>query len=134
MTPDTSATGRLVAAQRPRRAARCGGRSPRRKGTGGERELVELLKAAGIPARRVPLSGSMKASGFGGDVLVQDGDGEQAWEVKRRGHGFKRIEAWLEDAAAVAFRTDRGRWCVCLRLADYLRDRAPAGRPQEAKP
>ena len=92
----------------------------RRKGSVGEREIVKILKAARIAARRVPLSGSMSATGFGGDVLVRDGDGEARWEVKRRGQGFKRIERWLEDAAVVAFRGDRQEWFATLRLDDLI--------------
>ena len=95
----------------------------RRKGSNGEREIVAILNDHGLPARRVPLSGAMSATGFGGDVLVKDGDGECTWEVKRRGQGFKRLEAWMEEATVVAFRADRGDWCVCLRLDDYLKDR-----------
>ncbi len=37
-------------------------------------------RAAGIEARRVPLSGAMSSTGFGGDVLVRDGDGEARWK------------------------------------------------------
>ena len=86
----------------------------------GEREIVELLQAAGIEARRVPLSGSMSSTGFGGDVLVRDGDGESRWEVKRRGQGFKKIERWLEDAQVLAFRGDRQEWYATLRLSALI--------------
>ena len=105
-------------------------RGRRIKGSVGEREIVAILQAAGIEARRVPLSGSMSATGFGGDVLVRDkpehGEarweaGESRWEVKRRGQGFVRLEKWLEDAEVLAFRADRGEWMCCLRL-DYLVD------------
>ena len=91
----------------------------RLKAAVGERELVAILIAAGLEARRVPLSGAMSKTGFGGDVLVRDGagDGEARWEVKRRGQGFKRIEGSLCDAEVVAFRGDRQEWFVCLRLA-----------------
>jgi len=86
------------------------------KGSIGEREIVSILQSAGIEARRVPLSGAMSATGFGGDVLVRDGAGEARWEVKRRGQGFVRLEKWLEDAEVLAFRADRGTWMCCLRL------------------
>jgi Holliday junction resolvase len=44
------------------------GKSPRQKGDRLERELVKLLEAAGIPAKRVPLSGS--ARGYPGDITA----------------------------------------------------------------
>jgi len=105
----------------------------RQKGSRGERELVRILTEAGIPARRVPLSGAMWATGFGGDLLVGEAPvshgnilfeagTEVRWEVKRR-RGFASIYKWLEDAAVLAFRGDRGEWVVVLRLDDYLKDR-----------
>lgn len=122
-----------------------GGKSPRRKGDRSERELVELLREMGYSARRIPQSGS--AVDFKGDVLVGDRCGsptcvagvnnypvrdncynckgtgiepgsEEQWEVKRRAGAFKLIDRWLDEAHAVAFRRDRGEWCVCLRLKD----------------
>jgi hypothetical protein len=85
------------------------------KGNRGEYELRDLFLARGIPARRVPLSGS--APDLPGDLIVNE---DQTWEVKRRGQGFKRVYSWLQDSYAVAFRADRSEWCVCLRLDDYL--------------
>ena len=95
------------------------GRSSRTKGCNAERELVHLLTSLGFSARRVPLSGSMSATGFAGDVLVKDGLGEERWEVKRRSQGFKKIYDWLSDASVVAVRSDRNGWIVCMRLEDW---------------
>jgi hypothetical protein len=39
-----------------------GGRSPKRKGNGFEREVVAVLQELGLAAERVPLSGSVKTS------------------------------------------------------------------------
>ena len=131
-----------------------GGKASRRKGDIGERELVHLLNGARIrartlTARRVPLSGAMKATGFGGDLLVGEGcqncdgigsgedvngkwhcedcDGtgtepctEEQWEVKRRAQGFRRIYEWLQDCQVLAFRGDRKEWIVCIRLDDLI--------------
>jgi len=107
-------------------------RGRRIKGSQGVRELVKILNEAGVPARSVPLSGAMSSTGFGGDVLVGEppvpGRGgmvlgpEQRWEVKRR-RGFASIYKWLEDAAVLAFRGDRGEWIVTMRLDTYLKDR-----------
>jgi len=90
----------------------------RRKGNRGERELVQLLNEHGIEARRVPLSGS--DPNYPGDVIVGNGDDEQTWQVKRRGQGFVRLQRWLQDYDVLAFRTDRGRWLVCLPLDAWL--------------
>ena len=105
-------------------------RGCRIKGSVGEREIVALLQTAGIEARRVPLSGAMKTTGFGGDVLVRDGEGEARWEVKRRGQGFKRLEGWLEDAKVVAFRADHGEWMCCVRLDSLVKLMRPDGYNQ----
>lgn len=127
------------------------GKPSRDKGNRMERELVHILTAAGIPARRVPLSGAMKDTGFGGDLLVADNpscqrcqlplrghsflaepmcggfeidtDSEERWEVKVRSQGFKQIYKWLEDNAVLAVRSDRHEWIVCMKLKDYLEDR-----------
>jgi hypothetical protein len=64
----------------------------------------------------------MSSTGFGGDVLVRDGDGEERWEVKRRAGGFLKIYRWLQDVAVLAFRGDREEWIVVMRLEDYLLD------------
>lgn len=103
-----------------------GGASPRRKGDRAERELVELLRAGGCGAWRVPLSGAQ--AGFNGDVLacLQGCQTEapcvhaETFQSKRLGQGFRRIDAWLQDAYGVLYRADRGEWCVTLRLADLL--------------
>ena len=111
----------------------------RRKGSGGERELVRLLTEAGIPARRVPLSGAMKDTGFGGDVLVlvkchhcrrwdyecdHPEKFERKYEVKRRAQGWKKLYQYLADNYAVAVRADGDtsaeNWLVTLRLSDFV--------------
>ena len=98
----------------------------KQKGSRAELELVHILKDAGIPARKVPLSGAVK--GFESDLLVElrklhDFPGhhdERKWEVKVRKHGFKQIYGWLEGNYAVACRADRGEWMVTLRLEDMI--------------
>ncbi len=105
----------------------------RRKGFEGEREVKKLFIAAGFPARRVPLSGAMKDTGFGGDVLVcfnhQIARGlgpgnpecpERKVEVKRRAHGWTSIYKWLADNWALVYRRDRDTYLITLRLSDFL--------------
>jgi hypothetical protein len=72
-----------------------GGRMSRNKGGRVERELVNALKAEGIAAERVPLSGAAGGS-FSGDIVVGK---EMIAEVKARknGEGFKTLEDWLGD-------------------------------------
>ncbi len=81
-----------------------GGRAPRRKGNRVEREVLALLKEAGLEARRVPLSGS--APGYPGDLeVVVPGLGRVLVEVKAR----KRVglEAWLEGRGLLVLKPDR---------------------------
>ncbi len=95
------------------------GKSPRQKGDRLEREVVKLLEAAGIPAKRVPLSGS--ARGYPGDITATlPGLGEACLECKSR-KDFKTLHAWLEHRDAVILKADRKEPLMVLRLADFLR-------------
>lgn len=68
-------------------------RNSKRKGSHYEREFVQLVQDAGLPAHRVPLSGAMGGR-FADDVVVAD---EWRIECKYRsdGSGFKRLYDWL---------------------------------------
>ncbi len=94
------------------------GRAPRRKGDRLEREVVKLLQAAGVPAKRVPLSGSM--AGYPGDVVANMAGRELCLEVKAR-RDFKTLHAWLEHRDALILKADRKEALVVLRLADFLK-------------
>ena len=81
----------------------------KRKGYRGENEVERLLKAQGIEAKRVPLSG---ADSFQkGDILLEPG---VSAEVKRR----KRINSLFYDVLQefnIAFvRADRRPWIVLM--------------------
>lgn len=93
-----------------------GGKMSRDKGGRGEREIVHLLRDAGIPAKRVPLSGA--APGFKGDVLIGKGSGQKTAEVKRRAKGFRELYKWLEGADILFIRADRRQWLAVLPLDD----------------
>jgi hypothetical protein len=93
------------------------GRAPRRKGDRLEREVVKLLQAAGVPARRVPLSGS--ARGYPGDLVVTVAGRDHVLEVKAR-RDFKTFYGWLQHRDAVILKADRKEALVVLRLADLL--------------
>lgn len=89
------------------------GKASRDKGSRRERQIVDLHKAAGIRAERVPLSGAMKFRNTAStdvDVYAR-GDQEAPFvcEVKARasGEGFKTLEAWLGEADALFLIRDR---------------------------
>lgn len=64
---------------------------PRKKGTGGETELIALLDANGLTMRRTPAS--------------------SPYDLLREGLG--------DPLEALATRPDRGRWLVTLRAEDF---------------
>ncbi|MDQ3397870.1 MAG: hypothetical protein M3511_08895 [Deinococcota bacterium] len=93
-------------------------KSPKRKGDRNERELVKHLEAAGIPAKRVPLSGSAK--GYPGDVCATLAGRELCLEVKAR-RDFKALHAWLEHRDGLILKADRKEPLMVLRLSDFLK-------------
>ncbi len=95
------------------------GRAPRQKGDRLEREVVKHLEAAGIPAKRVPLSGS--ARGYPGDITATlPGLGELCLECKSR-RDFKTLYKWLEHRDGLILKGDRKEPLVVLRLVDLVR-------------
>lgn len=91
----------------------------RRKGDRIERELVDLHRALGIPAERVPLSGSAGGS-FTGDLRI-DGIGTAEVKARAGGEGFVTLERWLADHDALFLRRDRAKPLVVLPWATYAR-------------
>jgi Holliday junction resolvase len=95
-----------------------GGRSPRRKGDGIERELVNLHRELGLRCERYPLSGASRFRGSGHDIDVYL-DPEAAplvAEVKARksGGGFRQLETWLGEYDLLFLRRDRADALVLL--------------------
>lgn len=92
-----------------------GGRSSKRKGSGGEREFAELTGG-----KRVPLSGAIGGE-YSNDVKLPNG-----WqvEVKRRAEMEKTLYSWILDERekpdCVAFRADRMPWIVAMTLEKFL--------------
>ena len=82
------------------------------KGSRVAREIVNALKAAGIPAFRVPLSG---AGAIYGDVKFGPGH-KYTGEVKARknGQGFAVLEKWMGDCDALILKRDRQQPMVCV--------------------
>lgn len=102
----------------------------RRKGGRVEREIVALLTEAGLPAERVPLSGSAGGS-FTGDIRV----GPWLAEVKARksGAGFKTLEGWLGSNDLLVLKRNHAEPMVLLpwRIASALLVLGVAGPTQE---
>ncbi len=93
------------------------GRAPRRKGDRVERLVLAELKAAGLEAKRVPLSGS--AIGYPGDLSVTFGARKRCVEVKARAD-FRTLHSWLEGRDALILKADRRNPLLVVRLADVL--------------
>ena len=95
--------------------------NPRVKGSTAEREVVEILKAAGYDVRRCPHSGALEW--MKGDVVGAP------WHVEVKRCEAVRIGEWCVQAerqadgrpALVIYRRSREPWRVVLRLEDFLR-------------
>jgi len=98
-----------------------GGRSPKNKGSGYEREVVSEAQEAGFCARRVPLSGAM--SEYPNDVQI----GNHTYELKRRKKPISgKLEKLLEETVSkggvgVISRADNGKSRVYLGLSTFLK-------------
>jgi Holliday junction resolvase len=95
------------------------GKAPREKGKRLERLCVALLTAAGLDAKRVPLSGS--ARGFKGDVIVTAAGYELRFECKSRRKGFAFIYDAIGENDAAIIKTDREEPIVCIPLRRLAR-------------
>lgn len=95
-----------------------GGKASRDKGSRFEREIVNLLKANGLDAYRIPLSGA--SAGFKGDIQIRLGDKRLTLEAKSRGSGFKFIYDSLEGSDALCLRADRQEALIVFRLKDVV--------------
>jgi len=96
-----------------------GGRSPKRKGNGFEREVVVALQELGLAAERVPLSGSVKTSKFDHDISCPVRGVDRRFECKRRARAFATIDAMLASNYALIVRDDRSRPLVVMTLKTF---------------
>lgn len=96
-----------------------GGKSARRKGSEGEREIVRLLRESDIRAKKVPLSGAIE--GFKDDVLVGVGKEQLRAEVKRRRDGWRELYTWLNGPDLLFMRADRKSWLVCMPYGEFVK-------------
>jgi hypothetical protein len=110
------------------------GKASRDKGLRRERQIVELHKAIGISAERVPLSDAQRYQQNGADVDVYVLGPDQPplkAEVKGRanGEGFVTLERWLSDADALFLIRDRAPPMVVLPWQTWERLLTPPGGP-----
>lgn len=96
------------------------GAKSRRKGAGAEREVVAILRAAGLEAeRRAP----MQASAAADDPDIFSPEIGRI-EVKRRKRGFAILYAAILNADAAIVRDDRGEWLIVEPLRAFIERRA----------
>jgi Holliday junction resolvase len=92
------------------------GRRSRAKGACTERGIVNALKAIGIAAVRVPLSGAVGGR-FGGDVVLPLVGRDLCVEVKARADGFRELYSWLNERDVPIVKADRQEPLVIVRLS-----------------
>lgn len=93
------------------------GRYSRNKGYRAENELVHIFTDAGIPIKRVPLSGAMK-SFQGGDLLEPNG---QVYEVKIRNKINDTFYEITSNNTIGLIRGDKKPWLIVMKLEDYFK-------------
>jgi Holliday junction resolvase len=92
------------------------GRRSRSKGARTERSIVNALKASGIAAERVPLSGACGGR-FGGDIVLPLVGRELFVEVKARANGFRELYSCLNQRDVLIVKADRQEPLVVVRLS-----------------
>lgn len=104
------------------------GRAPRQKGDRLERATVKLIREAGYPAERVPLSGAVEW--LPGDVTATlPALGDVVLECKAR-KDFATLHKWIQHRDGLVLKADRKEALVVLRLVDFLK--VLGGRDDEA--
>jgi hypothetical protein len=98
-----------------------GGRSPKRKGEGYEREVRDVLREFGLAAERSYGAGALAAKptyDLTCPVLGRD----RKLECKRRGSsGLQSLYAWKADNYALVCRSDNRHSLVVIDLEDFAR-------------
>ena len=92
------------------------GRRFRHKGARTERSIVNALKANGIAAARVPLSGAVGGR-FTGDIVLPLMGRDLCVEVKARADGFRELYIWLNQRDVLIVKADRQEPLVVVRLS-----------------
>ncbi len=92
------------------------GRHSRDKGGRTERAIVNALRASGIAAVRVPLSGAVGGR-FAGDIILPLMGRDLCVEVKARAAGFRELYSWLDGRDVLVVKADRCEPLVVVRLS-----------------
>ena len=92
------------------------GRRSLTKGARTERGIVNALKASGIAAVRVPLSGAVGGR-FAGDIVLSLMGRDLCVEVKARADGFRELYGWLDDRDVLIVKADRQEPLVVVRMS-----------------
>ena len=90
-------------------------RRSRSKGARTERSIVNALRARGIVAVRVPLSGAVGGR-FAGDVVLPIKGRDLCVEVKARADGFRELYSRLDGRDVLIVKADRREPLVIVRL------------------
>ena len=90
------------------------GRSAKRKGTRVEREFVNIAKAEGLDAHRVPGSGAFE--GLPNDVVIEG----HRCECKARKNGWATMERWIAGSDALLLKPDRSPSMVVMWWDDWI--------------
>ena len=117
----------------------------RNKGLRIEREIVNLLRQAGIHAERVPLSGASRYRDEGHDLNIYAFGRDKppfVFEVKARkeGAGFTLLKRWLGNHDGLVTREDRAEplvtvpWRVLLALLCRQGEKLAAGHSIATQP
>ena len=104
------------------------GRRSLTKGARTERGIVNALKASGIAAERVPLSGSVGGR-FAGDIMLPLMGRDLCVEVKARADGFRELYGWLDGRDVLIVKADYQDAARYLRLslaAEIAKGRGPS--------
>lgn len=90
----------------------------KQKGDRAERQIVELLRAYGLDAYRVPLSGA--ALGFKDDIEIRFASQTLRLESKVRQSAFKCIYRWLKGSDGLVIKADREAALIVLDLGRFV--------------
>ena len=88
----------------------------RRHSRNTERWVINTLRANGIAAVRVPLSGAAGGR-FAGDIVRPLLGRDLCAEVKARAHGFRELYSWLNQRDVLIVKADRQEPLVVVRLS-----------------
>jgi hypothetical protein len=91
----------------------------RQKGDRFERECVNTLRAKGIEAERVPLSGAAGGS-YASDLRVRIGAAKVPIECKTRKRAWSDLFGWLPGNFALFIKADRTDTLVVMSLETFV--------------